>query len=110
MRRIIVCVAAVVASCAGPPAASEVEATPATVVSITVVGAGAVRVPALNSTCYGSCSFGVAPGSTVRLDVAGDVPASFAGWSGACAGTGACELIVRERVSVAAAFAPSPNG
>jgi len=87
-----------------------VEATPATVVSITVVGAGAVRVPALNSTCYGTCSFRVAPGSTVRLDVAGDVPASFAGWSGACAGTGACELIVRERVSVAAAFAPSPNG
>ena len=109
MRRIIICVAAMVASCADAPAASESEARPATVVSITVVGAGAVRVPALNSTCYGTCSFPVAPGTTIRLDVAGDIPASFAGWSGACAGTGACDLVVRERVSVAAAFAPSPN-
>ena len=109
MRRIIICVAAMVASCADAPAALETEARPATLVSITVVGAGAVRVPALNSTCYGTCSFPVAPGTTIRLDVAGDL-ASFAGWSGACAGTGACELIVRERVSVAAAFAPSPNG
>ena len=107
MRRIIICVAAVVASCADAPAALETEARPpATLVSITVVGAGAVRVPVLNSTCYGTCSFPVAPGTSLRLDVAGDIAASFAGWSGACAGTGACELVVRERVSVAAAFAP----
>jgi len=110
MRRFIIYVAALVASCAEGTARSEADVDPAMVVSIAVMGAGAVRVPALNSTCHGTCSFPVAPGSIIRLDVVEDVPASFAGWSGACAGTGACDLVVRERVSVAATFAPSPNG
>ena len=110
MRRFILCVTALVAGCAEGTARSTADVDPAIVVSITVVGAGAVRVPALNSTCHGTCSFPVAPGSTIRLDVAEEVPASFAGWSGACAGTGTCDLVVRERVSVAATFAPSPNG
>ena len=109
MRRFIICVAALV-GCTDGTARSEADVDPAMVVSITVVGAGAVRVPALNSTCHGTCSFPVAPGTTIRLDVADEVPASFSGWSGACAGTGACELVVRERVSVAPTFAPSPNG
>ena len=110
MRRFIIYIAALVASCAEGTARSEADVDPAIVVSITVIGAGAVRVPALNSTCHGTCSFPVAPGSIIRLDVADDVPTSFAGWSGACAGTGVCDLVVRERVSVAATFAPSPNG
>jgi hypothetical protein len=110
MRPIIICVAAVVASCADGPPVSVADARPPTAVSITVVGAGAVRVPALNSTCHGTCSFPVAPGAAIRLDVDSGVAGSFAGWSGACGGTGACDLVVRERVSVAATFAPSPNG
>jgi hypothetical protein len=106
MRRSVICVLALAAGCAGAPAALEdVPAQPARV-SITVEGPGAVFVPALHSTCHGTCSFPAQPGVIIHLQVASDAQATFSGWSGACAGNGPCDVIAADDIAVGATFSP----
>ena len=73
---------------------------------MTVAGPGAIFIPALNSTCHGTCSFPAEAGASVRLEIAADAEGTFTGWSGACAGTSGCEVVGGEDVTITAAFLP----
>ena len=73
-------------------------------VTVAVSGPGAVRSPALQGDCRGTCWFSVPRDTPVHLDPVIEGDATFAGWSGACSGTGACDLAPGVDVSVAATF------
>jgi lysophospholipase L1-like esterase len=81
--------------------------TPATfTLAVTKSGAGAGTV---NSTpagisCGGSCSANYASGTSVTLTAAVASNSTFAGWSGACSGTGACTVAMTQARSVTATF------
>jgi len=81
------------------------------------VGAGTVRGP--NIACVrpaatgNDCTETYAAGAVVTLTATAAVGSGFAGWGGACTGTGDCTVIVDAPVIVAAIFrsapAPSPS-
>jgi Divergent InlB B-repeat domain len=100
---------------ATPPAATP-PATPPGVPLVTwtlsvttdgVSGGRVISTPA-GIDCTGSCSMSVTEGTTVTLAARADPNATFAGWSGACGGTGACSLTLTSNVSVFANFAVKP--
>ncbi len=70
-------------------------------------GPGAVRSSALQGDCRGTCWFSVTRDTPVHLEAIVDGQSAFAGWSGACNGTGACDLKPGADVSVAATFMPA---
>ena len=107
MRRLVVWTFLLGAACAGSPMMDNAGApAPQARVSLTIAGPGRVFVPALHSSCHGSCSFTAAPGTVIHLEVASDLRATFAGWSGACFGNGACDVAAGEEVSIGANFYP----
>jgi len=69
---------------------------------ITTTGDGLVR--GAGSDCRGSCTATPLAGTQLRLEAVADTGATFAGWSGACTGTGACQVTVNGEVSVTATF------
>ena len=73
-------------------------------VTVAVSGPGAVRSSGLQGDCRGTCWFSVPRDTPVHLEPVIDGEATFAGWSGACGGTGACDLAPGVDVSVAATF------
>src|SRR6267143_639252 len=73
-------------------------------VTVAVSGPGAVRTPGLQGDCRGTCWFSVPRDAPVHLEPVIEGEATFAGWSGACSGTGACDLAPGVDVSVAATF------
>jgi len=73
-------------------------------VTVAVSGPGAVRSPGLQGDCRGTCWFSVPRDAPVHLEPVIEGEATFAGWSGACSGTGACDLAPGTDVSVAATF------
>jgi len=88
-----------------PPFGSITPGQPA--LHITTSGDGMVR--GAGSDCRGSCTAKPAAGSQLRLEAIADPGATFAGWSGACSGTGACQVTVTGDVSVTATFT-RPSG
>ncbi|WP_212758112.1 InlB B-repeat-containing protein [Usitatibacter palustris] len=55
--------------------------------------------------CLSACGATFAPGTQVTLTATAEGPASvFAGWSGACTGTGACVVTMNASMSVIATF------
>jgi Divergent InlB B-repeat domain len=69
---------------------------------ISVAGSGTVR--GAGSDCRGNCDLTPAPGTQYQLEAVPDSGGTFAGWSGACTGTGACQITVNGDVSVLASF------
>jgi hypothetical protein len=107
MRRLVLWTFVLGAACAGSPTLDGADLPAAAPrISLTIAGPGAVVVPVLNSSCHGNCSFTAASGTNIHLEVAGDLQAIFAGWSGACAGNGACDVIAGDDVSIVAMFYP----
>ena len=91
----------------------EVSATFTTVqppaqvnLKITTAGNGVVR--GAGADCRGSCSAPHASGAQVHLVAVPDPGASFAAWSGACSGAGACDLTLNADQEVSATFAALP--
>jgi len=78
---------------------------------ITTTGNGLVR--GVDADCRGSCTAAYASGTQVHLVAVPDSGASFVAWSGACSGTGTCDLTLDADREVSATFAalppPSPN-
>lgn len=96
-----------------PPANPSGAPAASVTVSVSVTGPG--KVVYGSSECRGSCRFTMPAGTAVHLAAAADGQASFRGWSGACNGTGGCDLTPNADISVAAAFdppavAPPPPG
>jgi len=70
-------------------------------------GTGTVSSNPAGISCGGTCSASFAQGTTVALTATPDSGFSFAGWSGACSGTGACSVTLSANASVTATFSSS---
>lgn len=71
-------------------------------------GAGAVSSSPGGIDCGSACSAGFPDGTQVTFRAAPSPGSRFAGWSGACSGTGACTMTVRADASLEAAFESLP--
>jgi hypothetical protein len=77
-------------------------------------GAGTVTSSPAGIACGSTCTTTVAVGTSVTLSAVAASGSTFAGWSGACGGTGACTLTMSSATTVTATFntsqvaAPAP--
>ncbi|HQR11684.1 MAG TPA: hypothetical protein PLW68_10185, partial [Casimicrobiaceae bacterium] len=94
-------------------AAKSVTATftlPSFVLSVASAGNGAGLVTSnpAGINCGATCSASYTSGTVVTLTAAPTAPSVFAGWSGACSGTGSCVVTVDAAKSVTATFNTVP--
>jgi hypothetical protein len=73
-------------------------------------GSGTVTSTPAGIDCGSTCSAEFQEGEAVSLSAAAATGSSFAGWTGACTGTGACEVTIAEAASVTATFNAQSNG
>jgi hypothetical protein len=71
-------------------------------------GAGTVTSTPSGISCGTTCSASFASGTVVSLTAVPDSGSTFAGWSGACSGTGACSVTMDAAKSVSATFNSNP--
>jgi hypothetical protein len=71
-------------------------------------GTGTVTSSPSGINCGSTCSAFYSEGTTVTLTPTADAGSSFAGWSGACSGTGACTVTMDQARSVTATFNTIP--
>ena len=100
MRRCL-CAIAICATACG-----RYSTTSATV-TVAVSGPGAVRTSRLQGDCRATCWFAVSREVPVHLEPVLDPNSVFTGWTGACSGTGPCDLKPLFDISVAATFMPA---
>jgi hypothetical protein len=74
--------------------------------AVTVTGSGRVTSQPAGIDCGQTCTASFATDSTVTLIAAPTPGWSFAGWTGACTGTGSCSVRMGDPRSVTATFAP----
>jgi hypothetical protein len=87
--------------------AAKLEAAPEEfklTVSVTGTGSGTITSSPGLISCNPFCSDEFEAGAKVTLTAAPDPGSTFAGWSGACSGTGPCEVTMSEAKSVSAEF------
>lgn len=70
-------------------------------------GSGSVSSFPSGIACGSTCTASFPMGSTVTLTATPDSNSSFAGWSGACSGTGSCVVAMNSSQSVTATFTQS---
>ena len=75
-------------------------------VSDTGPGEGTVTSSPAGINCGGTCEAEYEKGTVVTLVPAAGEHSEFHGWSGACTGTGTCEVTMSEAKSVSAEFVP----
>src|SRR6185437_604932 len=73
--------------------------------SVEIDGTGQGTVTGGGINCPGTCSAGETPQSSVTLAATPAPGSTFTGWSGACAGTGACTVALPYDQNVIATFA-----
>jgi uncharacterized delta-60 repeat protein len=69
-------------------------------------GAGTVTSSPAGISCGSTCAHVFRHGTAVTLTAAASTRSRFAGWSGACSGTGSCTLTMSASRSVTATFKP----
>jgi hypothetical protein len=72
-------------------------------------GTGTVASSPPGISCGSSCSAKFDSGAAVNLTATPDSGSTFAGWSGACSGTGACSVTMDVAKSVSANFTANPG-
>ena len=77
--------------------------------TIDVAGQGTVVAAAQGISCASSCSQALPSGTAVHLEAQPAAGMQFAGWSGACTGTSACDLTLSADAQVGASFAAPPR-
>jgi hypothetical protein len=88
----------------GPKSVRALFARQLETVRVTVAGSGRVISSPQGISCPGRCTGPFASGTTVRLVARPATGMRFAGWSGACHGTGACSIRADGPRSVRATF------
>jgi aryl-phospho-beta-D-glucosidase BglC (GH1 family) len=80
--------------------------TPTFALSVTKAGSGAGTVTSAPSgiNCGSACGANYSSGTSVTLTATAASGSTFAGWSGACSGTGACTVSMAAARSVTATF------
>lgn len=76
-------------------------------VSDTGAGTGVVTSNPPGINCGQTCTAGFAPSTSVVLTATPNPGFTFAGWSGACSGTGSCSVTLNGSASVTATFGAS---
>jgi hypothetical protein len=76
--------------------------------SVTTAGTGHGAVTGSGISCPGSCSDSYPDGTAVKLTAKPAPGSRFAGWGGACSGTGACQVTVAADNAVTATFTALP--
>jgi protocatechuate 3,4-dioxygenase beta subunit len=71
-------------------------------------GSGAVTSSPAGIDCGATCSDGFESRKTVTLDAEPTPGSTFAGWTGACSGTGPCQVRLTGAASVGATFESTP--
>src|SRR5438309_8332800 len=82
--------------------------TSPTQVNLTITTAGNGLVRGAGADCRGNCTAPYVSGTQVHLVAVPDSGASFVAWSGACSGTGGCDLTLDADREVSATFASAP--
>jgi peptidoglycan/xylan/chitin deacetylase (PgdA/CDA1 family) len=72
--------------------------------TVTRSGSGSGTVTGAGLSCGATCAVSLPTGTTATLAATPDAGSTFAGWSGACNGTGACVVTMATAQSVGAAF------
>lgn len=73
-------------------------------------GSGTVAPSPAGTSCGASC-FSYSAGTAVAVTATPSSGSTFAGWSGACSGTGTCSVILNSNLTVTAIFTqPAPSG
>jgi len=87
---------------------------PAATFALTVskggTGGGTVSSSPAGITCGATCTANFSSGASVILSAVADAGSSFAGWGGACSGTGTCSVTMDAAKSVTATFNTAPVG
>jgi hypothetical protein len=83
---------------------SVVELQPRLLVRLEGVGSGTVTSSPAGINCGSQCSALLSPGQQVTLSAAAAPGSEFTGWSGACSGTGTCQVTMDEARQVIASF------
>ena len=105
--------AALVALGSGPSHADGTQMTFTTPqlprLEVTISGTGSGSVSGAGISCPGTCGASYANGTHVTLTAAPAAGSTFSGWSGACSGTGPCEVVMNANAHVGAGFAANPT-
>lgn len=92
---------------------AAIDVCPASTYSLTVsrsgTGSGTVDSSPSGIACGGTCSQDFAYGTSVTLTETPATGSTFAGWSGACSGTGSCTVTIGQDESVTATFTLTPE-
>jgi hypothetical protein len=91
----------------GQPAGADAATNPGNddrTLHVNVAGMGRVTASMGGIDCPGSCDATLARGTAVTLTAKADAGNRFAGWSGACSGTGPCQITLDATTSVGATF------
>lgn len=100
----------VVAGSALPGTAPPTDTTYPLTVTVTGAGVGTVLSTPIGIACPTNCRQSWARGTVIRLVAQPSANSTFTGWSGACIGTGSCEITLNAATEVGASFAPSTSG
>ena len=73
-------------------------------ISLAGSGSGSVNSSPSGANCLSNCSATYASGTAVTLTALPSSGSTFAGWGGACSGTGACSVTMSDNRSVTATF------
>lgn len=73
-------------------------------------GSGTVSSSPAGINCGATCSATFSSGASVILSPVADAASTFAGWSGACSGTGSCSVTMDAAKTVTATFNTTPAG
>jgi Divergent InlB B-repeat domain len=92
-----------------PPEVTSIKFNIAAPYPLTVVetGPGSVSSAPGGINCGTTCAFNFPAGTPVTLTPTANAGASFAGWDGACSGSGACTVTMNSLAGVSASFGPS---
>jgi hypothetical protein len=86
---------------------SSAAPPPNPTLTVSLSGTGGGSVTGAGISCPGACSHSYPVGTNVTLTATPGSGSTFAGWSGACTGTGACTVKMTANQSVTATFSAS---